>query len=632
MDDIPPIEDPIAKTNLGALRQASPEVVGSRGRFRVVSSVDFAEPWKPPQPQPHEPEEVPAISVRDSLTVWLKSIDLSQMHVLDRMNFDINVRTLANKGRERLVASSQISPKANLGSVPVYERLIEDINRRNTVKQRLEEYAKVQEELKAESPTKGMGRPQSEAVFNRLLNDVDRRTGIKHATEQFKAKEVEYESQFLLAVKSMTKEEKAKMILRLNGNTYAGEAELRQRKLDAAQQDKKEREAEEVFRLANLHHPKRALDPKVQERLTHEQKTIEENYGVAQLSNDTGLNKDLPHKKLFSVSDSIKSGTRLMNAKVFRSRKEVDPRTYSPQRKLREDQNDLVMGQLSPNGFSNSGAYIELSGDFSDKAKAADYSPTDLRFDVGASDLKRKPIRLRARPNSGSSLVSSPRNPPTNFMKEIKQVGKYNHSKAFVSRKRSPDKSSSERFVPQPNSARLASPNKSPSPHKSPIKRPPKTPNSQGKFSIFVAADAWDNSEPSSALRSPSNSGGSSSHLYAAREALSLPHTSSYSPFGTGAADRPVAPKELDKNKAVSNLGRVSPSRSQPVRQDTIIAAITSPSNRLNSKKSDKFPTSKPFLKKHNADLDEPLPRSPSKTTRNTPRNITATAKNRQQR
>lgn len=458
--------------------------------------------------------------MRDHLNVWLKSVDTSQMQVLDRMVFDINRRALIDINKERFVASSkELIPKtAGSSETPVYERLIEDINRRSTIKQRLEEYSNALEVAKSESPSRMLSKAESEAVFSRLLKDVDRRFDSRQATELYKAKETDLEVQsFTTTAKPMSKAEASQMVLRLNGSSYAGEAEFRQHKLEALQRDKQQREADIALHMANLHHPKRALDPRVQERLTQEQKQPKEEDWITERLNS---NPQRTHKrqkesppKLFTVKESIQSGIRLMHARTYRSRIAVDPPlTQSPPRPI-SGKSESIVAQLyrsrhispppqntkvipprftgsSPPRYSDpspprypspprsftavsqklsseygSPRYSEVSEPssksrdltFKIKVTESEYSSEGLTPEDKASEYKRKPIQLRSRP-AGLSLQTKESITAKSFISETQKSGRYNYSKAFADGRQAYDQESIDLSYQQSEGVRNGSP------------------------------------------------------------------------------------------------------------------------------------------------------------------------------
>jgi hypothetical protein len=236
------------------------------------------------------------------------------------------------------------------------------------VKQRLEEYAQAPE-VKA----KQLGKTESE-VFRRLIHDVDRRHETRQSTELFKQIEAEQETRYSVS-KAMTRQATQQMVVRLNGKVNSGEAELRQHKLEAARLDKEQRQLEETTRLANLHHPHRALDPRVQERLTQEQKIIAESYGLPERSRSTMRRRPTPEavrpKKQFTVQESMKSGERLMHARTYR-RSAVQRRVEC----------------------------LELSeatsvADFATQVSEFEYTSPQVIPSLRTSDFKRMPIQLR---------------------------------------------------------------------------------------------------------------------------------------------------------------------------------------------------------------------------------------------
>jgi hypothetical protein len=236
------------------------------------------------------------------------------------------------------------------------------------VRQQLEEYAKA-----PEVKTKQLGKTEAE-VFQRLIHDVDRRCETRQSTELFKQIEEEQEARHSVS-KAMTRQATQQMVVRLNGKANSGEAELRQHRLQAARLDKEQRQLEETTRLANLRHPQRALDPRVQERLTQEQKIIAESYGLPSRSKSTLRRQPTPEevrpKKQFTVQESMMSGERLMHARTYR-RSAVQQRVEC----------------------------LELSetatvGDFTIQVSEFEYSSPQVMPSLRTSDFKRQPIQLR---------------------------------------------------------------------------------------------------------------------------------------------------------------------------------------------------------------------------------------------
>mmetsp|Transcript_27192 Transcript_27192/g.48836 ORF Transcript_27192/g.48836 Transcript_27192/m.48836 type:complete len:610 (-) Transcript_27192:1163-2992(-) len=556
---------------------------------------------------------------------------MSQMQVLDRMVFDINRRALIDINKERYVASSVQKPSKSItkSEVPVYERLIEDINRRNEVKQRLEEYTKAQEDVKSLSTSKLITRNESEAVFNRLLHDVERRFESKHAAELFKEKEAEQEVEsFSTATKPMSREETQQMVHRLNA-----EAEFRQHKLEVARQEKEQKEIEEAKRLANLRHPKRALNPKVQERLTQEQKIIAESYGVPERSKSAKrgsktpdkLAVDIAPKKLFTVQETIKSGIRLMNARTYRSRRAVeDPPAQEPKR-LSVKKESIVaqmyrsrISDMSPSKYSQMSEQPYSDAPYTIQVTESEYSPTALSPSIRASEFKRKPIQLRERPGSltktsSVSLKSSGGLPSEDHLKqEFHKAGRYNHSKAFAEMKQRTDRESPERVIPKPSRDRQVSPERSASPEtrRSPLRRVNRTADNLDIFTRTSyqltpeALDYSDRSYLSTPIRasSPKSSKVRPSPRLITREALNLPSESeterpvmSYSEEHSIAKEPTPYRQEEPKLKSLESTDRKrSPNPKKAERQDIYSTAERSPLRFMHSQSTKSLQPSQP--------------------------------------
>jgi hypothetical protein len=529
------------------------------------------------------------------------------------MVFDINRRTLIDKNKELFQPVSHKPSKSFTKSeVPVYERLIDDINRRNSVKQRLEEYAKAQEEAKSESVSKTLNKTESSAVFNRLLGDVDRRFETKKAAELFKEMEAEQEVlSFSSVTKHMSKGETQLMVARLNGNTYTGEAEYRQHKLDAARLEKKQRLLDEAARLANLHHPKRALDPKVQERLTQEQKIIAESYGVQERPNSSirgtkseeQVTEKSP-KKMFSIQDSIKSGERLMNARTYRSRRYVEPEPVKEPKRLNVKK-EFVSAQnyrgrspdFSPSHLSEpSTVGVEFPhriNILSSEASSPWASPN-----VSSLEYKRQPIQLRGRPGdmqrelgkTQTSLMERQAEeqsvPSKSFVSEFQKAGRYNHSKAVAGLKQRTDRESPERRIPQPTSDWQSSPTRSPTRARSPVrtKIAAETYETLLRPSCPVTPQAYecsDRSYQATPIRgySPTSSKVQPSPRLVAREALNLPSEDLKQRLGlTGEARKTVLSSQREsvetRSESISDAElRASLARHQRPRQDVYSSA-----------------------------------------------------------
>eukprot|EP00359_Climacostomum_virens_P006820 CAMPEP_0204914822 /NCGR_PEP_ID=MMETSP1397-20131031/12725_1 /ASSEMBLY_ACC=CAM_ASM_000891 /TAXON_ID=49980 /ORGANISM="Climacostomum Climacostomum virens, Strain Stock W-24" /LENGTH=305 /DNA_ID=CAMNT_0052086569 /DNA_START=242 /DNA_END=1159 /DNA_ORIENTATION=- len=135
-----------------------------------------------------------------------------------------------------------------------------DTKSRNVVRHQQEQMRRGQERLF--SPTRALDRVESSAVFGRLQTDASRRLSQLQIIEEQKRLEAEL-AKAVSEKKFLSKQEASFLGKRLNEV-----ARLKDAKLAAKQEYKQAQAKAEATRLANLRHPARKLNPKVQERLT----------------------------------------------------------------------------------------------------------------------------------------------------------------------------------------------------------------------------------------------------------------------------------------------------------------------------------------------------------------------------
>jgi hypothetical protein len=316
----------------------------SKGIFRLTDKSqettaqeevdDHAKPWIPPTPTPCDVavSKSAAQTPRETLNSWLRNIDLSQMRFVDRMIFDINRRAIIERNvQDSQARSTQSSLK---GTGQVFNRLIEDINRRNVVKDKLEELGKIEKyekETQYLTPNRSISRERTEAVINRLTSDALRRKETQGIREKFKElKEVE-------AVKSAqpsfrhTPQSESKLVTRLLDDAgkrnaqreyFSREKEILTQKLAKA--------------MANARHPRRQLDDSVMRRLTQEDPTPS-----IHRSHSSSTQPNARSQKLFSLRDGLASGARLMKARGI-NKPTVQPEEISKPKLSGKDIDNLV--------------------------------------------------------------------------------------------------------------------------------------------------------------------------------------------------------------------------------------------------------------------------------------------------
>jgi hypothetical protein len=355
------------------------------------------------------------------------------------MIFDINRRALISKDPGDYNDSvPSHRPSRSLATEEVYERLIKDTNRRTHGRQRLEAYNQAREELMTEGNSRLIPKTDSEAVFSRLSLDVSRRQDIKQATEMYKAKEAEEEVvSFTLAEKSMSKETTRLMVERLNGKAETGEAEARQNKRQANRLEAEQKEKDEIERLANLHHPRRSPDPKVQERLVQDHRSARGSRHLRWASDP-----DYKPEKLFTVREAVKSGERLTKATTYHARGRENPgrskqlmgdsRLFKGKglssKSLREPQQSSLTSAYSPT------RQLQMS-EASFKVDPSHYPSSDTSSILSPSltaSLKSSPIRLRTRLRRIMTNLTS-----KSFITEAQKTGRYNYSRAIAEMKQS---------------------------------------------------------------------------------------------------------------------------------------------------------------------------------------------------
>lgn len=215
------------------------------------------------------------------------------MSLVERMTLDINRRELVKREVE---SRSNVSIKSSTQTL-VFNRLIDDTNRRNLISQKVETFKETRE--KEELPSKKYGTSQQlEMVHQRLLRDAENRKEINDMREKLIILKEESEMNKLPS-RFLDKKRAEELVRRLNQA-----ARLKDEKLKALRNEKEENEINQAIDMANSLHPKRQLDPKVMERLTkfekHEEKEI---------------HRDSSSKKVFNLTESKASGERLMRAR-----------------------------------------------------------------------------------------------------------------------------------------------------------------------------------------------------------------------------------------------------------------------------------------------------------------------------
>ena len=312
--------------------------------FNELSSEDESvSPWSPPKPTPFN--EKPGVQ-----------------DVLDRMIQDTN-RRYSNEVRiTQLSCSSSKKPKTQ-----VFDRMIDDIARRNMAQKLISDYKKQKEEEEVSQfkHSKKVSKKDSEATFKRLINDAKQRKELQNYRQKVKELEMTRESESVTSTAKISKERESNLVSRL--------LEFEKKRLEKIQKQQKFKELEitQIETERQKRHPKRKLDLTVFERLTSPPKKPTQ--------------PPVP-KKLFSRREAAASGQRLMNFTAY----------SSPNRLKRSQETTSVSSARS------------LKKHVSQKVN-------QLALNLSLKNFKREPIKLRSERYVGSAKRPEQTSPAKKF-------------------------------------------------------------------------------------------------------------------------------------------------------------------------------------------------------------------------
>lgn len=283
-------------------------------------------------PIPAAQDDHPIEMNPELMSQFLKDIDTSSMNFVDRMVFDINRKTLIQRSMSQFNESnkSSVSTKSK-----VFERLLEDVNRRCKIKSNLQEYSMMEEKNSNNSSFKKLPRNMSEKVYERLQEDIKNRRINSQLKEVIKQQENLVDAH--KDTKKIGKEQARALIQRLTCKIYLGDAKKRLELLAEKKKEQERLEEESILEIVRSRHPNRPLNPQVQERLTTEKKLIEDLYGLPGLPTSPRSRYASPVKKQFSKKQAQESGNRLMKAHSSGSRRALND-SNSPKPKIRTPQ------------------------------------------------------------------------------------------------------------------------------------------------------------------------------------------------------------------------------------------------------------------------------------------------------